>query len=98
MIMRKSFIIDGENFNTIDGFYNEIENVFTSTLDWEIGRNLNSFNDILRGGFGKHHYGEPILIKWLNYQKSERDLGANTLKAIVETILDINNSGHLEKL
>ena len=36
------------------GFYDEVEQVFTCGLDWKIGRNLDAFNDILRGGFGRH--------------------------------------------
>ncbi|MDR1284798.1 MAG: barstar family protein [Campylobacteraceae bacterium] len=97
----KEFIIDGNNFSTIKGFYDEVENVFTFNLNRKIGRNLNAFNDILRGGFGRQEYGEPILIKWLNFKKSERNLGADTIQAITKIILDNNDSGHnciLEKL
>lgn len=99
--MRKEFVIDGGNFSTMKGFYDEVEKVFTFNLNWKTGRNLDAFNDILRGGFGRHDYGEPILIKWLNYKKSERNLGAETMDTIIEIILDTNNSGHdciLEKL
>ena len=99
--MRKEFITNGKNFCTLKGFYDEIEKVFTFNLNWKIGRNLDAFNDILRGGFGRHDYGEPILIKWLAYKKSERNLGAKDMEIIEEIILDTDNSGHgcvLEKL
>ena len=92
--MRKQFVIDGKNFNTMKGFYDEVEKVFTSNLNWTTGRNLDAFNDIIRGGFGRHDYNEPILIKWLDYSKSERDLGTETLETITDIILDTNNSGH----
>ena len=59
---RQEFTIDGRHFSDMDGFYDEIEQVFTSVLDRGIGRNLNAFNDILRGGFGRHEYGNPIHI------------------------------------
>ena len=52
MGMREVFTIYGRRFSNMAGFYNEVERVFTSGLDWKIGRNLNAFNDILRGGFG----------------------------------------------
>lgn len=55
--MRKEFVIDGNNFDTLNGFYDEVEAVFTSKLSWKIGRNLDAFNDILRGGFGRHEEG-----------------------------------------
>ena len=98
--MREEFVIDGGNFSTMKGFYDEVERVFTFNLDYKIGRNLDAFNDILRGGFGRHEYGKPILIKWLKYKKSMRNLGADTMELIEGIILD-TNSGHdciLEKL
>jgi RNAse (barnase) inhibitor barstar len=60
---RSEFIIDGSHFSTMKGFYDEVERVFTFGLNWKIGRNLDAFNDILRGGFGRHDLGEPIHIK-----------------------------------
>ena len=32
----------------------------------------------MRGGFGRHEYGEPIRIKWLAYEKSIYNLGKRT--------------------
>ena len=81
---RQEFTIDGRHFSDMDGFYDEVEQVFTSVLDRGIGRNLNAFNDILRGGFGRHEYGNPIHIKWLSYEKSVRDLGKETMDTIVD--------------
>lgn len=94
MDMREEFTIDGRHFSTMTGFYDEVEQGFTCGLNWKIGRNLNAFNDILRGGFGRHEYGEPIHIKWVAYQKSVRDLGQETMDTITEIILDTNGSGH----
>ena len=56
MDMREVFTIDGRRFSNMAGFYDEVERVFTLGLDRKIGRNLNAFNDILRGGFGRHAY------------------------------------------
>ena len=47
----KEFILDGNNFNDIDGFYNEIDRLLTKDLTWKTGHNLDAFNDLLRGGF-----------------------------------------------
>lgn len=69
MDMREVFTIDGRRFSNMAGFYDEVERVFTFSLDWKTGRNLNAFNDILRGGFGRHEYGQPIHIQWLSYEK-----------------------------
>ena len=56
MDMREVFTIDGRHFSNMAGFYDEVERVFTCGLDRKIGRNLNAFNDILRGGFWRHEY------------------------------------------
>ena len=94
MDMREVFTIDGRRFSNMAGFYDEVEQVFICGLDWKIGRNLNAFNDILRGGFGRHEYGQPIHIQWLAYEKSVRNLGKETMDTIVEIILDTDHSGH----
>ncbi|RHR32402.1 hypothetical protein DWX43_02705 [Clostridium sp. AF19-22AC] len=57
-------------------------------------RNLDAFNDILRGGFGRHDYGEPILIVWKHFERSKRTLGGEAVNLIEEIILDSDNSGH----
>lgn len=94
----KEIIIDGNNFLTIEEFYNEMDKLLTKDLHWKTGHNLDAFNDLLRGGFGQHEYGEAIIIKWLHYEKSKKALGNEQILAIIETILDFNNSDHNCKL
>lgn len=89
---RKTIIIDGEKISSAATFYEEVESKLTKNLDWQIGRNLNAFNDILRGGFGIHDYEEPITLIWLNSSKSRRDLrekynGEAFFEAIVRIII-----------
>ena len=90
----RTIILDGNAFSDMEGFYCEIDRLLTKDLTWKTGHNLNAFNDILRGGFGVHEYGEPLLIKWLNYKKSRKDLGDTMTLAIIDTILDFDNSDH----
>ncbi len=71
----KTFVLDGNKFNTLEGFYDEVERVLTKDLDWKISRNLDAFNDVLRGGFGAFEYEEPIQIIWDHSDKSKSDLG-----------------------
>ena len=68
----KSIVVDGENFETIEGFYDEIDKVLTSELNWATGHNLNALNDLLRGGFGVHEYEENIELIWQAAEKSKR--------------------------
>ncbi len=86
--MTKSATIDGNSFSNLDGFYVEVERKLTRGLDWSIGRNLDAFNDVLRGGFGLHEYGEPLELIWQSSSKSEKDLGyAETLKYVEAKLL-----------
>ncbi|WP_397568794.1 inositol monophosphatase family protein [Schlesneria sp. T3-172] len=75
-LLRKTYEIDGENFNTLEEFYDEIERVLIPGVAW--GRNLDAFNDLLRGGMGTPPGG--FILRWKNAAKSKVRLG------FVETI------------
>ncbi len=90
----REFILNGMRFSNIEEFYDEIDRLLTKDLPWKTGHNLDAFNDLLRGGFGVHEYGEPIKIKWTHYRKSKRDLGQKTVLTLLEIMLDCHNSGH----
>jgi RNAse (barnase) inhibitor barstar len=79
--------IDGNNFSNLDGFYDEVEKQLTSGLDWKIGRNLDAFNDVLRGGFGKFEYEEPIKLIWKNSEKSKKELGYEQMISRLQELL-----------
>ena len=64
-------IIDGAEFSSLDGFYEEVSRRIIPGAYW--GRNLDAFNDILRGGFGTPEGG--FRLTWLQSEKSKRDLG-----------------------
>ena len=55
------------------------------------GANLDALNDILRGGFGKHRYGEPIEIIWENFQDSREALGESLTLRILNVILNADD-------
>lgn len=95
--MRK-FILDGNRFSDIEGFYNEIDNLLTRDLDFKTGHNLDAFNDLLCGGFNVHDYNEPITIRWINFEKSKNDLGNEMILEILETMLNCDDSGHNVKV
>ncbi len=64
--------IDGINFSTLEEFYEEVANKLTPDAKWW-GKNLDGFNDILRGGFGTPLYG--FVLVWKNSQVSRERLG-----------------------
>jgi RNAse (barnase) inhibitor barstar len=49
-VTRPTFRIEGAAFHTLEGFYDEIERALLAGQSF--GRNLDAFNDILRGQFG----------------------------------------------
>ena len=81
----QTIIIDGNSFSSLDTFYDEVEKILTHNIEFKTGRNLDAFNDLLRGGFGIHEYEKPIKIIWKNSLKSKKDLSFD------ETIKYLNN-------
>lgn len=63
--------IDRMNFSTLEEFYDEVSNKLIPNVNW--GRNLDAFNDILRGGFGTPSDG--FVLVWKNSELSRERLG-----------------------
>ena len=71
--------IDGRDFNTLEEFYNIVSQRLIPGADW--GRNLDAFNDILRGGFGTPQAG--FVLRWVNSALSRDRLGyAETVRQL----------------
>lgn len=63
--------IDGASFSTLEEFYDVVTN---SLIPGAVrGRNLDAFNDILRGGFGTPDGG--FVLMWRNSALSRERLG-----------------------
>ncbi|MEK7467978.1 MAG: barstar family protein [Planctomycetota bacterium] len=71
---------DGTRFGTLEEFYDEISRVLIPGAKW--GRNLDAFNDILRGGFGTPKGG--FVLRWTHSGRSRRTLPR--FETIVEII------------
>jgi RNAse (barnase) inhibitor barstar len=63
--------INGRDFATLQEFYDVISRVLIPGAEW--GRNLDAFNDILRGGFGTPNSG--FVLRWKNSAVSHERLG-----------------------
>lgn len=73
-------VINGSHFSTLEGFYDEVSQLFMNDEDWMIGT-LDGFNDILYGFKGE--------IIWKDSQKSEEDLGFKLTKEFYENKIRI---------
>jgi len=77
----KEYEIDGSRFTTLEEFYDEIERALDlKSDDW--GRNLDAFNDILRGGFGTPEEG--FTLRWKNHQVSCERIREELTKMLTE--------------
>lgn len=63
--------IDGARFTTLEGFYDEFEHQALKGAKW--GRNLDAFNDVLRGGLRTPQGG--FVLVWQHHAMSRRRLG-----------------------
>ncbi len=79
--------LDGKNITNLVSFYDEIEDKLTCALKWKIGRNLEAFSDVLRGGFGVHELGETLNIVWKDHESSNRMLGWNETTKYIQSKL-----------
>ena len=79
--MQKPVIeIDGLSFDSLDGFFD----VFGTAVlgGTEYGRNLDAFNDVLRGGFGSPDGG--FILRWTNAEISRERLGYDETVRFIE--------------
>jgi RNAse (barnase) inhibitor barstar len=73
-------VLDGARFSDLQGFYEEVSNRLIPGASW--GRNLDAFNDILRGGFGTPDDG--FELRWVNSALSRERLGWDATIGFVE--------------
>jgi hypothetical protein len=63
-----------------------------------MGRNLDAFNDVLRGGFGVYEYAEPVRLIWLHSNKSRKDLGRKETVKYLTAKLTTCHSANVESV
>jgi RNAse (barnase) inhibitor barstar len=68
--MKRTYVIDGSHFSTLEEFSDEINRVLIPDGGWR--GNLDAFNDILRGGFGTPEGG--FVLRWENSEISRQRL------------------------
>jgi RNAse (barnase) inhibitor barstar len=86
--------IDGSRFSTLEEFYEEVSQVLIPGESW--GRNLDAFNDILRGGFGTPPDG--FTIHWRNHALSKQRLGYDETVHQLEIRLGICHPSNRDNL
>lgn len=74
------FAIDGRSFDSLNGFFEAFGSAVLG--DSEFGRNLDAFNDVLRGGFGSPDGG--FVLRWKNSDVSRATLGWDATIRFIE--------------
>jgi RNAse (barnase) inhibitor barstar len=74
--------IDGARFDDLEGFWDEVSERLIPGSPW--GRNLDAFNDVLRGGFGTPDGG--FVLRWRNSARSRDALGPTLYDILLEII------------
>lgn len=77
------FEIDGAGISSLEDFYDEVSTNVIPGAHW--GRNLDAFNDILRGGFGTPDEG-GFVLRWTNSRRSKEALGPTLFDDLVRII------------
>ena len=77
--MTKEYVLDGSKVTSLEAFYDQISDTLIPGAYW--GRNLDAFNDILRGGFGTPEGG--FILRWTHSDASRMSLGyAETVRQL----------------
>jgi RNAse (barnase) inhibitor barstar len=66
-----TYTIDGERFTTLESFFQEITRTLVPVVHW--GQDLESFHDVLNGGFGTPAAG--FTLRWHRHALSRVRLG-----------------------
>jgi len=86
--------IDGSRFASLEEFFEEVSRVLVPGQWW--GRNLDAFNDILRGGFGTPSGG--FTIDWKNHVLSKQRLDYEETVRQLEIRLAVCNPESRDKV
>lgn len=86
-------LLDGRKIHTMQQFYEQVQEQMTKGCTFQIGDNLNAFNDVLWGGFCVHEYEEPLHIVWIFSEESREHLGNGFFNMIID-IINNHESGN----
>jgi RNAse (barnase) inhibitor barstar len=90
-MQQRTFIIDGKDFTTLEGFYDVFGRTVLPGVTW--GRNLDAFDDALFGDVGDLHSGDTIV--WKNPMLSRMCLGYDeTVRQLERQFLGADPSQH----
>ncbi len=80
--------IDGNRIRDIPSFYMEINSVFMSGEEWQLGPSLDALDDMLNGGYGALNGVEAVTLIWKGLKQTREALGVAATRALYLSKLD----------
>ncbi|WP_405982628.1 barstar family protein [Streptomyces sp. NBC_00158] len=80
--MTATYVLDGRRILTLDDFWREVGEAVNGPGGY-FGKNLDAFNDCLRGGFGTPEDGR-FTLEWHDHRQSRRALGHAETARVLE--------------
>ncbi|PZQ29012.1 MAG: ribonuclease inhibitor [Stenotrophomonas acidaminiphila] len=78
--MSLTLTLDGARIRDIPSFYDEINRVFMTGVDWTLGPSLDALDDLLYGGYGALDGAAPATLVWTDFAASRDALGVETTR------------------
>ena len=78
--MTRTLTLDGTRIHDIPSFYDEINRVFMTGVDWTLGPSLDALNDMLYGGYGALDDDAPVTLVWTDFEASREALGVEATR------------------
>jgi RNAse (barnase) inhibitor barstar len=78
--MTRTLTIDGSRIHDIPSFYDEINRVFMTGVDWTLGPSLDAIDDLLYGGYGALDGDAPVILVWTHVAASRDTLGVDATR------------------
>lgn len=92
----KEFVLDGRHMTSVDSFYDEVQRVLCPEFIG-FGRNLDAFNDVLRGGLGTFEDGEKIRLRVIHLREMLALLPKDFVRQVLSVIENRDNVEFVEK-
>jgi RNAse (barnase) inhibitor barstar len=83
-----ALVLDGGAINDIASFYAEINRVFMSNEDWQLGPSLDALDDMLYGAYGALAGHPHVELHWKHIAHSRHALGVAATRAWLQAKLD----------
>lgn len=88
MVVYRDFYIDGANFDTPEGFFDEVARATALACPEGFEHSVEGLRELVHSGALLERANEPVKFIWANFEKSEQSLPEESLKEIISAFQD----------